>query len=353
MNHKNQNKNIVSVIDIGSNSVKMRIGTLDDFQNLVIIHDETEVTKLGRYILNENGEKIISHESMELSLKAIKKMSEISRKFGVPDENTFLVGTMALRAAKNSQNFLNLVESQTALKIKILSGNDEAMYSCIGSLQNLKNISRNFVLFDTGGGSTEFISGQFENNNITKITNVLSVPLGAVNLTEKFLFRFNKSELLSPKNIKTALSVTSDYINEIFSEHDVKNLFFPDDKNNNVSIIGVGGGLVAMACVKKHSFVPSNVHGEFLYEKDVLRQLKLYSSLNLNERQNILGLPENRADVILASSVIINEIIKLFPNSQKKSIIVSINGLRNGLLFEKLKILHNPEMKYNAVRVDV
>lgn len=303
--------NKISVIDIGSNSVKMRIGLFYN-KKLFIIHDETEVTKLARSINNS----LIPQENMFATLDAIKKMIANSKQYNVNE--LILVGTMALRIAKNSDDFIKLVNDITGYKIQILSGEQEAKYSWLGAIHGFCT-HENILMFDTGGGSTEFVLGHNK-----KIMNSISVPIGAVNISEKF---FYEKSIVKRKTLDEALN----FINQKFIEYGIKNLM-----NKNCFIIGVGGGVVAMAGVKSgnENFFPPKLHGMILTQRDVINQINLYSSLTLAERQNIIGLPVNRADIILGSACIVHEILKLFSDN-KCSFTVSINGLRNGILINK------------------
>ena len=303
--------NKIAVIDIGSNSVKMRIGQFAN-KKLLIIHDETEVTRLGRSI--NNG--LIPEENMLATLNAIKKMIANAKENSVNE--LILVGTMALRTAKNSDKFLKLVNDNTGHKIQILSGEQEAKYSWLGAVYGF-NTHENILMFDSGGGSTEFVFGH-EN----EIINSISVPIGAVNISEKF---FYEKSIVKRKTLDEALN----FINQKFLEYGIQNFI-----NKNCLIIGVGGGVVAMAGVKSGNeiFMPSKLHGMILTQRDVINQINLYSSLTLAERQNIIGLPVNRADIILGSACIVLEILKLFSDN-KCSFTVSINGLRNGILINK------------------
>ncbi|MBQ7733995.1 MAG: hypothetical protein IJT58_08260, partial [Synergistaceae bacterium] len=70
-------------------------------------------------------------------------------------------------------------------------------------------------------------------------------------------------------------------------------------------------------------------------------QIRMYASLTLSERENIIGLPASRADVILGSACIIFEALKIL---NADSCIVSINGLRHGLLLRDDSINMNYEL---------
>ena len=86
-----------------------------------------------------------------------------------------------------------------------------------------------------------------------------------------------------------------------------------------------------MASVKHacETFTPSKLHGSILTQKDIVRQIRMYASLTLKERENVIGLPASRADVILGSACIIFTALRIL---NARSCIVSINGLRHGLL---------------------
>ncbi|MBQ2615775.1 MAG: Ppx/GppA family phosphatase, partial [Synergistaceae bacterium] len=73
--------------------------------------------------------------------------------------------------------------------------------------------------------------------------------------------------------------------------------------------------------------------GTVLTKNDVVRQIRLYSSLTLSERENIIGLPKSRADVILGSACIVFTAMTVL---HADSCTVSINGLRHGLLLSEI-----------------
>lgn len=308
------NNKIKAAVDIGSNSIKMRAGRINDGK-IEILRDMTEVVRLGQCINNNN---FINQDIMQNAVRVIASMTSQARTLGAKNGDIKLVGTMALRIAKNSEEFIKLVYEKTGLEINIISGEEEARLSWRGAIADL-NLSSDLIMFDTGGGSTEFVFG--EANNIKRIQ---SVPVGAVSLSEEF-FASGKTAV-SRENFKSA----EEYVVSLF-EAKIK-YYKTGDKSE---VIGLGGGVVAMASVKNacETFIPTVLHGSILTLKDLLSQIKLYSSLNLEERQNIIGLPPSRADVILGSACIVLCALKFLG---AKFCRVSINGLRHGVLTEML-----------------
>ncbi len=298
---------IKAVIDIGSNSIKMRIAKIIR-GHVSVIRDETEVVRLGRG-MTEAG--VLSHDSMKNSCEAVAKMVKRARKVGA---KIFIVGTMALRTAKNSATFLEMIQTETGEKVHVFTGEDEAKYSWLGAVDGFE-LSGDVIMFDSGGGSTEFVLGS--NSNVNKI---VSVPIGAVNLSERYFYEHNVPIK------KAACDEAIEYVKNLLLENHIN-----DFNTNSPQIIGVGGGVVTMASVKFacENFMPSKLHGSILTLKDVTRQINMYASLTLKERENIIGLPASRADIILGSACIIYTVLNLL---NAKSCIVSINGLRHGLL---------------------
>ena len=303
---------IRAVIDIGSNSIKMRIARVEGGR-VNVIRDETEVVRLGRG-MSSTG--LLSQESMKLSCNTVAKMVRRARNIGA---EIFIAGTMALRTALNSSDFIKMVKDSCGLDVHVLTGEEEARYSWRGALDGF-DIEGEAVMFDTGGGSTEFVAGFFPDD----VRSVVSIPIGAVNLSERF-FSLNDSTVS-----KALCDEAVNYVAGLFAENHIEK--FTSGKSN---VIAVGGGVVAMSGVKNacENFIPSRLHGSVLTKNDIARQIRLYSSLTLSERENIIGLPKSRADVILGSACIVFAAMNTL---QADSCTVSINGLRHGLLLSEI-----------------
>ena len=301
---------IRAVIDVGSNSIKMRAARITQGQ-IKLICDETEVVKLGRG-MNAGSSPQLREDSMKRSCDAVKRMVKKAEKYGA---EIFIAGTMALRTAKNADEFLKMVKSSTGHEVHVLTGEQEARYSWKGATEGF-NINGNTVMFDTGGGSTEFAYGV---SGVMK--EVVSIPVGAVNLTEKFF-----SNSTEPVKLSTCDNAVK-YVQDILNGHSI----VKTASSLSANIIGVGGGVVAMSGVKNacEYFMPSKLHGSILTLRDVKSQIKLYSSLKLDEREGIIGLPPSRADVILGSACIVYSLLNVLGAGK---FTVSINGLRQGLL---------------------
>lgn len=296
---------IRAVIDIGSNSIKMRTARVDG-KKIHVIRDETEVVRLGRG-MSSTG--MLSPESMKASCDAVVRMTRKAQALGA---EIFIAGTMALRTAHNAEEFVKMIHDAIGLEVHIFSGEEEAEYSWLGAVDGF-NLQGDAVMFDSGGGSTEFVLGSAQG-----VKRIVSVPVGAVSLSERFFS-------VHDRPIKRAeLERAVCFVKSLFAEHSIETF-------KTSSLIGVGGGAVTMASVKHacENFMPSRLHGSILTLRDVVRQIRMYASLTLKERENIIGLPASRADVILGSACIIFTALRVL---NVRECVVSINGLRHGLL---------------------
>ena len=308
---KNARSDTKAVIDIGSNSIKLRVARKRSGRLRTLV-DTTEVVGLGRGL----GSGLLQEGPIRNGVSAVRRFVRLAEGWGACSIR--LVATMALRSASNAEDFVRRVHQKTGLTVEILPGEEEARLAWLGAIYGLGMKSGKNVVFDTGGGSTEFIVG-LEGG----ISESRSLPLGAVLVTEKF---FNADPVL-PESLEKA----KNHILSMFeSEMELR------AKAAGCPMIGIGGGVVAIASVKLGlpALRPKIVNGTLLTSSDIDSQVELYASRTLAERMEIPGLPPKRADIILASACIVQGLMK---SLRADSFKVSINGLRHGLLVEMFK----------------
>ena len=298
-----------AVIDIGSNSIKLRV-VRKEGNRLNTVLDTTEVVRLGKGL--ENG--VIDEETMRRGVEVVRKLTRLA---GGKGARPRLVGTMALRVASNADEFVRMIRERTGISVDVLSGEEEARLAWLGATMALGATGGDTTVFDTGGGSTEFVFGRG-----TRIANSLSIPIGAVRVTEKFF-------VSDPVDTESLYSAKK-HIREVLASAGGL------ERSDSSFVIGLGGGVVAMASVKLALpvLLPESINGTSLTKDDVDGQVKLYASSSVTERMTITGLPPKRADIILASACIVQCLMETLKIDTFR---VSINGLRHGLLLEMFK----------------
>ena len=168
------------------------------------------------------------------------------------------------------------------------------------------------VIFDTGGGSTEFIFGKG-----TELVKRFSVNLGAIRITEKFF----SDDPVKAGSVEEALK-------EIDAEFAAAGV-----DGRPVQLVGMGGTVTSMGAVK-HKMVkydPDVIQGSTLTRADIAEQIKEYSARTVEQRRELPGLQPKRADVILAGACILQDIIDRLGVD---ALTISDRGLRHGLAFD-------------------
>jgi exopolyphosphatase/guanosine-5'-triphosphate,3'-diphosphate pyrophosphatase len=165
-----------AAIDIGSNSCRLKIAKVVNHQ-LKTVAEDREVTRLGGSVF-ESG--LVSPEAMALTLRALKRFQRAVQAHGV--DQIRVVATAAMRDARNGAAFQAWVKAETGWTLEIISGLEEGRLIHLGVTGVEQGVSGRVLLLDLGGGSCEITLSEHK-----RIKETVSVPLGAVRLTEQFL----------------------------------------------------------------------------------------------------------------------------------------------------------------------
>ncbi len=169
----------VAIIDVGSNSIKLLVAQMAPGGSLITLESRALDTRISKGI--SSSEPILSEAGMIAGIDAIRELLRIA---SAHTPTSFdLVATSAVRSAKNGNEFCARVKQECGLPLRVLSGEEEARLIGRGLIcdPELSSLS-DFFLFDLGGGSLECLSfvGRLPKQAI-------SLPLGCVRLTEKFI----------------------------------------------------------------------------------------------------------------------------------------------------------------------
>ena len=296
-----------AVIDVGTNSIKFHVARKGQDGALETVSDKNDIARLGEG-LRETGR--IGDEPLERNAAAVAGFVEESRSLGV--QSPEIVGTMALRTASNAADFIARVKELTGLTLRVIEGGEEARLSYLAVLSGLPVGDDKLVVFDTGGGSTEFIFG--EGGEIRK---KFSLPIGAVRITEEFF----KEGPVRDGSVEEGLARIG------------KDLAEGGALDSDCVLVGLGGTVTSLASVKlrMEAYDPDLVQGSILSLDDVNEMIEMFASKTLEERRAVVGLQPKRADVILAGACIVRALLEAF---HVDSFTVSDRGLRHGLAYE-------------------
>ena len=305
-----QGKNIKGVIDIGTNSCRLFIAELENTSEGKKIKRElvkdVEIVKLGEGV---NKTHNLNPNAIKRTLDCLKKYKEKASSYGV--ENIRAFATSAVRDAENREVFLQEV-SKLGIKIECISGKTEATLNFLGNSLVFKD---EILVVDIGGGSTEFTLGKDKT-----IDFIQSINIGAVRATEKF---FSDNDYSEEKIEKCKAWIR-------------KNLeILKTIKDRDFKLIGVAGTATTQISVrdKMEIYDSSKVHMATLTLDELKENLSLFLSKNFEERKNIIGLEEKRADVIIAGTLILLTILEEL--NQDKIIISESDNLSGAITREE------------------
>ncbi|HXS76035.1 MAG TPA: Ppx/GppA phosphatase family protein [Terracidiphilus sp.] len=164
-----------AAIDIGSNSCRLKIAKVVSHQ-LRTLHEDREVTRLGASVFATG---LVSPEAMAATIRALKRFQRSVQQHGA--DQVRVVATSAMRDARNGAAFQAWVKAETGWNMETISGLEEGRLIHHGLMSDPDSAGK-ILLIDLGGGSCEITLSERK-----RIKETISVPLGAVRLTEEFL----------------------------------------------------------------------------------------------------------------------------------------------------------------------
>ena len=298
-------------IDVGTNTILCLIAEIRDTGRFRILDDLAEIVGLGRGV-DRTG--LISAEGEQRSLAVLERYLDHCKDLGV--EEIIAVGTSALRDAQNSEQVRARFRDQLGIDVRVISGDQEAAYSFLAVQRGLGLAGRELLVIDIGGGSTEFIRG-----NYSGISRAVSIDVGSVRLTERFLH----SDPVIPSEVEQMTAA----INTELALLPARGI----EADGAPTLVGIAGTFTTLAAMEKQlaRYSHAEVHGSSLTLEQVRRQLRILQGKTIDERKRMIGLEPKRADVIFAGASMIEGIL-LFYRAHR--IVVSDQGVRYGLLHE-------------------
>ena len=305
---------ILASIDIGSHTARL------------LVCKKNEVSKDIRPLLRERayirlaedfysqGKGAIQPEATERALKALGEFASIVEKMGA--ENIRAVCTGVVREAENRDDFLKQIFERTGIQAHILSGEEEARLTARGVLQALSVQGRVSMIFDLGGGSTEFIYGEEDHQEIQ------SLPLGAMVLTQRYLV----SDPPREEEMGALEQEVDDVLGRAFPESHAE---------GDGLVVGTGGTVTTLGAMLHHMNIeeisPKRMNGLKLRREQIEGLFERLKTMTFDERLKLQGLDRGRADVIPAGCAVVLRILQFI---KAREMLVCLSDLLEGLAIE-------------------
>jgi exopolyphosphatase/guanosine-5'-triphosphate,3'-diphosphate pyrophosphatase len=295
-----------AAVDIGSNSVRLKIARLDG-RRLRPIHEDREVTRLGEGVFRSG---FLTPESMAETLKVLRRFHRATQQ--VVADTVRVVATSALRDARNSQAFLEWVRSATGWRVEIISGVEEARLIHLGLVSSPRVDSSPVLMVDLGGGSCELTI-----SHRGHIRDTVSLPLGAVRLTDEFL-RHDPPRKGELKRLRGFVAREVDRVSSRIIAARVKGV---------IATSGTAAALAAVAAnLRKNS---TSRQRPAVSRAEMSRIAKRLARLPVAQRRQIEGIGPRRAEIVVAGATVYHELLE---RCRLKGFRFSPLGLRDGLL---------------------
>jgi exopolyphosphatase/guanosine-5'-triphosphate,3'-diphosphate pyrophosphatase len=297
---------VIAAVDLGTNSTRVLVGRSTG-DGLEILDRRNTITRLGQDV-GASGR--LAPEAIARTLDCLRDYREILDRHRV--ERVRVAATSASRDAANRDEFFDAVEALIGTRPELLSGDDEGRLSFAGATAELDPASGPFLVVDIGGGSTEFIVGT------DRVEGVMSVDIGCVRLTEKFLHH----DPPQPEELSACISLTDAYLDDVVRE-------IPAAAEAR-TLVGLAGTVTTVAAVEigLETYDRDRIHHFHLTHEaaeDVFRTLATESRA---DRIHNPGLEEARADVIVGGCCVL---VALFRHLGFDEMIVSEADILDGL----------------------
>jgi exopolyphosphatase / guanosine-5'-triphosphate,3'-diphosphate pyrophosphatase len=303
----------VAAIDIGSNSIRQIVADVAPNGAIRVLDEMKAAPRLGAGLLQLGD---LDSAAMRRATDAIARMATLARQLGA--RRIEAVATSAVREAGNSESFLEMVRESAGLKVRVLRGTDEARLAYRSALAHFDLAQGRATVADIGGGSLELA---FSAEGV--IERLLSLPFGALRLTEQFL-----TVECRRKDVKRLRRT----VREEFRAQ------LPARDYHGAQLIGSGGSftnLAGMHLAREGMARSTAVHGTRVSRVALEHILDMLLDTRLAERQAVPGLNPARADIIVAGLAVLAE---LMGRLEVQELVCSGYGIREGLLLEIARV---------------
>jgi exopolyphosphatase/guanosine-5'-triphosphate,3'-diphosphate pyrophosphatase len=297
-----------AAIDVGSNTLLLTVVAADG----TTLHDEARVVGLGKG-LGDRG--MFRPDRMVAAEQVLRAFVDTARGLGVDPWGIRAVATSGARRALNADTFFEKLQRETGLRVRIVSGDEEARLTWTGGLVDLPGVDGNLLVVDIGGGSTELVQG-----TRGAIRDRVSLEVGAVRLTERHLL------------VKGEVPDRYDPVAFADLEHHVSTevgrvpvITRPD------AVIGVAGTVTTLMAIALglDTWDATRVHGAHLPLATLAQTQQMLLRADRAERLVLARVSPERADWLLAGATLLLATLR---HAGAEVCVVSDRGLRYGLL---------------------
>jgi exopolyphosphatase/guanosine-5'-triphosphate,3'-diphosphate pyrophosphatase len=304
-------REVLAVLDLGSNAARFLLVEIAPGADARILREERVQTRLGA-----GPPGTLSRAAVSGTLSAVHRFLATVRNghAGRRLPRVLAFATAAVRDARNRERLLGPLRRREGVEVTVLGAREEARLGALVACRSLD--VRESLVMDLGGGSLQLtrIRGR-------KVASIASVPLGALRLTHRFL----RHDPPRPRALRALRREIGDRLGEVL----------PSAAPGEV-IVGLGGTVRALASVALGCDRPRRDErlGLVLTQSDVSAIRQRLEPLSLRKRRRVPGLKPERADIILAGAMVVEDVMIL---GGYRTLMVCLRGVRDGVLLRELE----------------
>lgn len=317
------------MIDLGSNSWRVVVFTFNDGPPNRWWRRTDELYETVRIGAGMGATEQLTEEAIARGLETLTVFEHFLAAGELAPDQIHAVATSAIRDATNRSEFLDRARASTALRIEVLSAEEEARLGYVAAV-NTSTLTDGAVL-EIGGGSMQLVG--VRERHPRELT---SLPLGAVRLTERFLPGAGPAR-------KRELESLRAYVREQLDD-------LPWLGESGHRLVGIGGAVRNLAAaVQHHLNQPFDIGVQgFVLTPDALAGLiDRLGSMSSAERGEVPGIKPGRADIVLAAALTIQTVIDA---GAFDGIEATEAGLREGVFFDRELLAGQDEPLFDDVR---
>jgi exopolyphosphatase/guanosine-5'-triphosphate,3'-diphosphate pyrophosphatase len=281
---------LYAAIDLGSNTFRFLIARAGSPWHTVCYRHH--VVRLGQG-LHDSG--LLCEEAMQRGVTALADFRRLLDEHGVPSEHVRAVSTSAVRSAANREVFVARVAQETGIHIEVISGDEEAETSLLGSCAVLEpDYAADMLLFDIGGGSTEFVRASHG-----RAEQAISEPLGVVRLVDACL----RSDPPAHADYQAMLARCEQHLDAVERSW--------QGKKAPAALVGTAGTVTTLAAtmLDLYPYDAATINNTIMRHDDFVALRDRLLAMPLCERQAIRTIEPGRADLMIAGCAIVESVL--------------------------------------------
>jgi exopolyphosphatase/guanosine-5'-triphosphate,3'-diphosphate pyrophosphatase len=279
----------IAAIDIGTNSIHMIVVKVRPDLSFEVIDREKDMVRLGAGGLDGRN---LTPTAMAAALQTLTKFRRLAETHKV--DEIIASATSATREAENGGDFVAEVDRQIGIRIKVISGTEEAKLIHLAAGYGVDVGGNTAVVVDIGGGSVEVTLG-----TATQMALGKSFKTGVIRLTERFV----KSDPLSGRDERRLVKHINREMGSFLDQISARKF----DR-----VIGTSGTILSLGALASSASGdrPEDLRNRRVSARSLHKLRKRLTEYNLEERLAIPGLDPRRADLSVAGSVLFDTIVR-------------------------------------------